>query len=210
MSSVDTSSSTYTSGASSSQTTTHGTGLNELDMDEFLKLMIAELQNQDPLDPTKNSEMLQQIGQIREIGATDQLRSSLDSMQQSQGISTASSMIGKQVQALTDDGYVLFGVVKSVQLAPNDDGTRELTLKVDTGEQTVDVEMDDIFQILPANTQAPPTDTGDDTDDSTDDGTDATDGTDGTNGSGGTGSTDETDNDTDDSSTDDAAEETTT
>lgn len=196
MSSVDTSSSTYTSGTSSSSGQA-GTGINDLDMDEFLKLMIAELQNQDPLDPTKNSEMLQQIGQIREIGATDQLRSSLDSMQQSQGISTASSMIGKQVQALTDDGYVLFGVVKSVQLAPNDDGTRELTLKVDTGEQTVDIKMDDIFQILPANVQTPPTDTGDETEDGTDTAT------------GGTGTTDETNTDTDDSETD-AAEETTT
>lgn len=192
MSSVDTSSSTYTSGTSNSKPAVHGTGLNELDMDEFLKLMIAELQNQDPLDPTKNSEMLQQIGQIREIGATDQLRSSLDSMQQSQGISTASSMIGRQVQALTDDGYVLFGVVKSVQLAPNDDGTRDLTLKVNTGEETVDVKMEDIFQILPANTQAPPTGTGNNTED----------GTDGAEGTGGTGSTDNSETDT--------AEETTT
>lgn len=155
MSSVDTSSTNYTSGTSSSSSTQHGTGINDLDMDGFLQLMIAELQNQDPLDPTKNSEMLQQIGQIRSIGATDQLRASLDSMQQSQGISTASSLIGKQVQALTDDGYVLFGVVNSVQLTPNDDGTRNLSLKVNTGDQTVDVKMEDIFTILPASAQTP-------------------------------------------------------
>lgn len=184
MSSVDTSSSNYTSGSSSasgSSSTQHGSGINDLDMDAFLQLMIAELQNQDPLDPTKNSEMLQQIGQIREIGATDQLRSSLESMQQSQGISTASSLIGKQVQALTDDGYVLFGVVNSVQLSPNDDGTRELSLKVNTGDQTVDVKMEDIFTILPASGKASDgtdgTDTGSDgsTEDSSGSGSDAAD-----------------------------------
>ncbi len=174
MSRIDSSSSTNSSSSSSKQPT----DLRELNMDHFLQLMITELQNQDPLDPMENSEMLQQISQIREIGATDQLRESLDSMQQSQGISTASGLIGKQVQALTDDGYVLFGVVQSVQLAPNDDGTRDMTLKVNTGEQTVDVKMDDIFTILPANSKTPPTDgTG---------GDDAGDGTDGSDDSGDT------------------------
>ena len=184
MSSVDTRSSNNStqgsSGTSKSSAAKYGSGINDLDMDQFLQLMIAELQNQDPLDPTKNSEMLQQIGQIREIGATDQLRSSLDSLQQSQGISTASSLIGKQVQALTDDGYVLFGVVNSVQLTPNDDDTRELRLKVNTGDQVVDVKMDDIFTILPANTQPPTeTDPTDETDSGTDDSSDSESSTDG-------------------------------
>jgi len=183
MSRVDSSSSTNSSSSSAKQ----ATDLRELNMDHFLQLMITELQNQDPLDPMENSEMLQQISQIREIGATDQLRESLESMQQSQGISTASGLIGKQVQALTDDGYVLFGVVQSVQLAPNDDGTRDMTLKVNTGDQTVDVNMDDIFTILPAQVQTPPTDgtdgtdgtdAGDDSGDETDSGDDSVDETD--------------------------------
>lgn len=180
MSRIDSSSSTN----SSSSSTKQPTDLRELNMDHFLQLMITELQNQDPLDPMENSEMLQQISQIREIGATDQLRESLESMQQSQGISTASGLIGKQVQALTDDGYVLFGVVQSVQLAPNDDGTRDMTLKVNTGDQTVDVNMDDIFTILPANAQSPPvggTDGTDAGDDSTTGGDGSGDGTEETN-----------------------------
>ncbi|MBI1247365.1 flagellar biosynthesis protein FlgD [bacterium] len=159
MSSVDTSASTNTTtgttsgsnSSSSSSAATSTNGLKDLNMDQFLQLMIKELQNQDPLDPMKNAEMLQQISEIRTIGATDQLRASLDSMQQSQGISTASSLIGKQVQALNSDGYVMFGLVKSVQLTPDDKGNRTLSLKVDTGDQTVDVNMDDVYQILPAN-----------------------------------------------------------
>ncbi len=191
MSRIDSSSSTN----SSSSTAKQPTDLRELNMDHFLQLMITELQNQDPLDPMENSEMLQQISQIREIGATDQLRESLESMQQSQGISTASGLIGKQVQALTDDGYVLFGVVQSVQLAPNDDGTRDMTLKVNTGDQTVDVKMDDIFTILPAQVQNPPTD--------------GTDGTDGTNGGTDSGDDSGDDNDSGDDSGSDETEEVT-
>lgn len=136
-------------------------------MDHFLQLMITELQNQDPMDPMENSEMLQQISQIREIGATDQLRESLEMMQQHQGLSTASGLIGKQVQALDDKGYVYFGVVKSVQITPNDDGSREMTLKVDTGEETTEVKIDDVYAIMPAQTQVPPpANPGEDPDDS--------------------------------------------
>ena len=52
--------------------------LRDLDLNEFLQLMITELQNQDPLDPMDNSEILQQITQIREISATDSLQETLE------------------------------------------------------------------------------------------------------------------------------------
>ena len=42
--------------------------------------MITELQNQDPLNPMDNTQMLEQINQIRQIGATDKLTSTLDSV----------------------------------------------------------------------------------------------------------------------------------
>ena len=34
---------------------------------DFLKLLVAQLTNQDPLDPTSNQELFQQIASIREI-----------------------------------------------------------------------------------------------------------------------------------------------
>src|SRR6476619_6266517 len=74
--------------------------LRGLDMDQFLKLMIAELQNQDPLKPMENSEILQQISQIRDIGATDKMTSTLDAVLLEQNLSAASAMIGKQIHGL--------------------------------------------------------------------------------------------------------------
>ena len=59
-------------GAAASQSNTDD-ALRGLGMDDFLKLMITQMQNQDPLDPMSNSEMLQQISQIRAIGATAEL-----------------------------------------------------------------------------------------------------------------------------------------
>ena len=67
--------------------------INGLNMDHFLKLMITELQNQDPLDPLSNAEILQQIGQIREIGATEQLSDTLEAVLLSQNVSSATGHI---------------------------------------------------------------------------------------------------------------------
>ena len=48
--------------------------LQNLNMNDFLKLMISELQNQDPLNPMDNSQLLQQISQMREIYIDERLR----------------------------------------------------------------------------------------------------------------------------------------
>ena len=88
--------------------------LRDLDMSEFLELMITELQNQDPLNPLENAEILQQISQIREIGATGRLTDTLEAVLLGQNLTSASSMIGKTVEALSDDAKNVRGVVEKV------------------------------------------------------------------------------------------------
>ncbi len=68
--------------------------LNDVNIDDFLKLMIAELQNQDPLNPLDNDELVAQIGQIRSVGATEKLTDTLDSVLLGQNISSATNLIG--------------------------------------------------------------------------------------------------------------------
>ena len=50
----------------------------ELDTGDFLELIIAELQNQDPMNPTDTSDMLNQFNQIREIASNDKLTETLE------------------------------------------------------------------------------------------------------------------------------------
>jgi flagellar basal-body rod modification protein FlgD len=88
--------------------------LDDLDLDVFLKLMITELQNQDPLNPLDNSEMLAQINQIREIGATDKLTGTLNSVLLGQNIASATNLIGKDVRAIADNGDPVTGTVSRV------------------------------------------------------------------------------------------------
>ena len=89
----------------------------DLDIDHFLKLMIVEMQNQDPLNPMDNQEMLAQISQIREVAATTQLSETLESLLLGQAIASATSLLGKEVVALTDTGSEVVGVVDRVTIA---------------------------------------------------------------------------------------------
>jgi flagellar basal-body rod modification protein FlgD len=115
--------------------------LRGLDLDHFLQLMITELQNQDPLNPLENHQILQQISQIREIEATGQLRETLDSVLLGQNLANASSLIDKQVTALDDNGKEVSGTVDRVSVAEN-------TVRLHVGDQQVDLK--NLREILPA------------------------------------------------------------
>jgi flagellar hook assembly protein FlgD len=90
--------------------------LNDLDLDVFLKLLISEMQNQDPLNPMDNSEMLNQINQIREIGSTDKLTSTLDSVLLGQNITSSTNLIGQDIKAISDDNQSVAGTVTRVSI----------------------------------------------------------------------------------------------
>ena len=99
--------------------------LNDLDLDVFLKLLITELQNQDPLNPLDNSEMLAQINQIREIGSTDKLTSTLNSVLLGQNIASSTGLIGTDIDAVSDDNQLVSGTVTRVTI---EDGAPKLHL----------------------------------------------------------------------------------
>ena len=114
-------------------------GFNSLGTDGFLKLLVQELQNQDPLNPMDNSEMVQQIGQIREIGATDELSNALTSLSNNQQLVTASGLIGRKVQGLANDQSNIDGVVERVSVETNDENDVR-SVKVHVGGKTMNIE----------------------------------------------------------------------
>jgi flagellar basal-body rod modification protein FlgD len=128
--------STTAAGGSSTQS---ADAINNIDLDVFLKLMITEMQNQDPLNPLDNKDMLAQISQIREVGATDKLTSTLDSVLLGQNITSSTNLIGSEISAISDDNQRVSGKVNRVSI---EDGQPKLHLdlgmkgepSVETGE----------------------------------------------------------------------------
>jgi flagellar basal-body rod modification protein FlgD len=100
-----------------------------VDTDQFLQLMITELQNQDPMDPTDSSEFLQQITQIREIGASDKMTETLDRVLAGQNLAMASGLIGKEVVGMDSQLNEVRGVVERVAMV-TDRATDSQSLQV--------------------------------------------------------------------------------
>ena len=94
---------------SSTSKTTNTKKSNTLNMENFLSLLVAEMQNQDPLEPTSNSDYMAQMATFSQVEATTEMNEKVLSQ-------TASNLIGKAVIVKTDmntSGYA-GGVVRCV------------------------------------------------------------------------------------------------
>lgn len=116
--------------SSSSTGSSSGDAWNNITPDDFLKMLITQLQNQDPTNPTDSDKLLQQISEIRNIQATSDLTSTLNMVLLEQTFSAASALVGKSVEGLADDGTKVTGTVDSVTFGNG-------TATVNIGEQTL-------------------------------------------------------------------------
>ena len=128
-----------TTSASTATNSLKGKGLNDVDLNDFLKLMLTELQNQDPLNPTDNAALLQQVGQLRSISSNDQLVSTLKGFSNTQELTTASSLIGKTVKGLDIGAKEVSGAVTSVSVKIDEKDRNKRQVQVHVGDQIVDI-----------------------------------------------------------------------
>jgi flagellar basal-body rod modification protein FlgD len=135
--------------AKSSFTQPQGNSINDLDQDQFLNLIITELQNQDPLAPTDNAALLEQVGQLRSLAANDQLMSTLDNFGITQELTTASNLIGKKVDGVDSVGKKVNGTVSSVSVQVDENDRDKREVRVHVGNQTVDIK--NIREIVPSS-----------------------------------------------------------
>lgn len=97
--------------------------------EDFFNLMIAQLVNQDPLEPTSNQELLNQIASIREIELSSNLSESLQNLSKQQRFSGAGGLIGQHVSGKNRDGEPVAGVVSAVRF----DAQGNVTLELEDG-----------------------------------------------------------------------------
>jgi flagellar basal-body rod modification protein FlgD len=82
---------------------------NDLGKDQFLNLLVAQLNNQNPLEPQSNGEFIAQLAQFSQVEGIQELNSSvgniLSNYQSSQALQ-ASSMVGRKVVVAADKAVV--------------------------------------------------------------------------------------------------------
>lgn len=117
---MSTSSAASVTGTTGPQVSTGYDAYSKLESKDFLKLIIAELQSQDPMNPTDTSDMLNQFNQIRTIASNDKLSDTLQGVLLGQNVLTASNMIGMVVEGKNEDGEKVIGMVDAVQVDGDD------------------------------------------------------------------------------------------
>ena len=101
----------------------------DLNYDSFLKLLVAQMKNQDPTEPMDSTEQIAQLATFSQVEQTIKTNTNLESLLQRTSLSEANAVIGKTVTSA--DGKTT-GVVKEVKLYS--DG---IIAVLDTGKELV-------------------------------------------------------------------------
>jgi len=81
--------------------------------DFYMQLLIAQLQNQDPMEPLSNSDMITQMAQLSTVEAMDRMRASFSEMLKLQQLLGGTELLGRTVRYLSN-GELSEGVVEAV------------------------------------------------------------------------------------------------
>jgi len=110
---------------------------NELGQTAFLELMIAQLNNQDPLSPKENGEFIAQLAQFSSVEGLERLNNNFDnfatSFTSNQALQ-ASSLVGRSVTVPSETGVTdMNGVISGVIEVPESTGNVTMQILDDKG-----------------------------------------------------------------------------
>jgi flagellar basal-body rod modification protein FlgD len=110
-----TAASTATSSTSTKSSSTLGaaTGMGK---DDFMKLLMTQLQNQDPMKPMEDKEFISQLAQFSSLEATEKMTQQLEDLTGAQMLVQAATLIGKQVTAKLTTGETVSGAITQVHM----------------------------------------------------------------------------------------------
>lgn len=99
--------------------------LTTISQEQFLQLLSAQLQNQDPLNPVSDKDLVAQLTSVSTVSGITQLNASFAQMLQFQQLTGGSNLLGRTVEFATTSGNAS-GVVSAVN--SSSDGTIRLTV----------------------------------------------------------------------------------
>jgi len=113
MSITSTNAASLLTGASTSNSagSTNRSSFGALTANDFMKMLITELQTQDPTQPMKNENLLTQLSTMRNLQANVELSDAMQAITTNQQLATAANFIGKLVAGTDDQSNPITGKV---------------------------------------------------------------------------------------------------
>lgn len=91
---------------------------------DYMKLLVTQLQNQNPLEPLDNNQMASQLAQLSQLSQIEQLNMKFSGVLSAVERNYASSLVGKEITFLSEDldGSISLtsGLVEEVMVSGND------------------------------------------------------------------------------------------
>jgi len=106
---------------------------SDLGRDQFLQLLVAQLQNQDPMEPVGQQEFIQQLSQFSMLEGIEKLNTSFESWMKIQTLTQGADLTGRMVEYVDSNGDKHQGVVDSASIK---DGV--LHLRIDDQDISID------------------------------------------------------------------------
>jgi flagellar basal-body rod modification protein FlgD len=107
---------TATSQTAQTQTAATKTDQGLLDPQAFLRLLVAQLQYQDPTNPVDTSTFMNQTAMLSQVQTMNAMSQTLTALVSDQQTQAATSLIGKNVTYTDSGGIPQTGLVSSVSL----------------------------------------------------------------------------------------------
>ena len=102
--------------SSTGTASTTKTGTQTLGKDDFLKLLVTQLQHQDPLKPMDDTQFMSQMAQFSTLEQMTNMSGEIERLSFSGQVSQAVGMIGRAVTYEKKDGSTAQGTVQGVDI----------------------------------------------------------------------------------------------
>jgi flagellar basal-body rod modification protein FlgD len=98
---------------SAAQNHTNAASPQTVDYQSFLRLLVAQMKNQDPTSPMESTDYVAQLATFSQVEQSVQMNAKLEQLLAASSLSQASGIVGREITSA--DGTVT-GIVKEVKL----------------------------------------------------------------------------------------------
>jgi flagellar basal-body rod modification protein FlgD len=88
---------------------------DELQKDQFMKLLVAELKHQNPMDPMKDRDFIAQMAQLTGLEKMEKVRDGMERLITNNSNTATYSLLGRKVTFVNDRGKEEVGAVSAVE-----------------------------------------------------------------------------------------------
>ncbi len=102
--------------STTNQSTSSAKSAGMIDYNGFLQLLIAQMRNQDPTNPTDSTQYMSQLAQLSTVEQAVQTNAKLDSLLSSSAIQQAEGLIGRTATFTDERGQSTSSKIKEVTI----------------------------------------------------------------------------------------------